>query len=222
MYRRFAQALKVHLRVVSDAAFKKEEEKGHSLRGCLYLLAAGIDLEAFKKGDIVHILEFLCKAVRHVTRSTFAAELHACCDSADLGILILLMLHELAKGPVTKAQARALRDDGGYAIPMTIQIDAMSVFAAVTATYVKHPAEKGLLSHVQFIRELLDTHVLACLIWIDTRSMLADGLTKGVVDREDLEQAMEGFHKIIHEVKLWSSKLRSTPEQMIQNIKCGD
>ena len=57
-------------------------------------------------------------------------------------------------------EARALRDDGGYCIPMVLYVDAMSVFAAITATYIKHPAEKGLLSHVQFVRELLDSGVL--------------------------------------------------------------
>ena len=64
---------------------------------------------------------------------------------------------------------------------MTPQIDAMSVYAAVTATYIKHPAEKGLLSHVQFTRELLDTGVLKDLLWIDTRDMSSDGSTKGRV-----------------------------------------
>ncbi len=69
-----------------------------------------------------------------------------------------------------------MRDTGGYAITMTPQIDAMSVYAAVTATYIKHPAEKELLSHVQSIRELL-----GALLWIDTRDMSSDGSTKGRV-----------------------------------------
>ena len=54
----------------------------------------------------------------------------------------------------------------------------MSVFAAVTAVFVKTPAEKSLLCHVQFLRELLDRGVLAAIVWLDTRDMLADGLTK--------------------------------------------
>ena len=56
---------------------------------------------------------------------------------------------EIKSGPISKAQARALRDDGGYSLPMVLYIDAMSVFAAITATYIKHPAEKGLLSLIR-------------------------------------------------------------------------
>ena len=53
----------------------------------------------------------------------------------------------------------------------------MSVSAAVTAVFIKTPAEKSLLCHVQFLRELLDHGVLAAIVWLDTRDMLADGLT---------------------------------------------
>jgi len=209
--------LKRHLRVVSDAAFKKEEEKGHSLRGSLYLLVEGATAEFFHASGIVHILEYLSKALRHVTRSTFSSELHASCDSADLGVLILLMLHEIESGPVTKAQARQLRDEGGYSMPMVLQVDALSVFAAITATFVKTPAEKGLLSHVQFVRELLDTKVLTALMWVDTRDMLSDGLTKGSVDRQALQDAMNGYHKFLHEFKVWSSKLSAPTQRLLSD-----
>ena len=67
---------------------------------------------------------------------------------------------------------------GGY-VPMGLYLDAKSVFAAVTATFIKPPAEKSLLCHIQYIRELLDTRVLQYLFWIDTRDMTSDGLTKG-------------------------------------------
>ena len=144
-----------HLRMISDAAFKKEEEKGHSHKGTLYLRAEGTTLDSFHKSGKVHVLEQLCKAIRHVTRSTFSAELHGACDAADLGIFLSLMMHEIKCGVVSKQQARAMRDQGGYAVPMVLEIDAMSVYAAVTATYIKHPSEKSLLSHVQFMRELL-------------------------------------------------------------------
>ena len=92
-------------------------------------------------------------------------------------------------------------------MPMSIQVDAMSVFAAITATFIKHPAEKSLLSHVQFIREMLDNQVLAVILWVDTRDMLSDGLTKGAVDRQSLHDLMDGFQKFQHECKAWSSKI---------------
>ena len=68
----------------------------------------------------------------------------------------------------------------------------MSVFAGTTATVLKIPAEKGLWSHVQYLRELLDTGVLSGLWWLDTRDMHSDGLTKGTVDRKALQDIMGG------------------------------
>ena len=98
--------LETHLRIVSDASFKKEEDKdkGHGLRGSTYLRACGNSLTSFSADSTVHILEFLTKALRHVTRSTFSSELHALCDTADLGILLALLFHEIHSGPVTKAK----------------------------------------------------------------------------------------------------------------------
>ena len=116
------------------------------------------------------------------------------------------MMHEVENGPVSKSEGRQLREYGGYAVPMALYLDALSVFAACTAVNIKIPAEKSLLSHVQFIRETLDNHVLQALVWLDTRDMTADGLTKGVVERTLLHLAMDGSIKIEHEAKHWASK----------------
>ncbi len=70
--------------------------------------------------------------------------------------------------------------------------DAMSVFAATTANHVKMPAEKSLLSHIQFLRELCDKYIVTCLTWCDTRDMVADGLTKGKCERDSVATAMAG------------------------------
>ena len=83
----------------------------------------------------------------------------------------------------------------------------MSVFAAVTAVQIKVPAESSLLSHIQFLRELLDNNVIEALAWSDTRDMLADGLTKGSVDRTALLDAMAGNVHVYHDYKLWRSAL---------------
>ena len=195
-----------HLRGIGDAAFKKEEEKGFSLRGAVFVRMAGSTVDDFVKSGVCHILDFQSKAQRHVTRSTFAAELFGGCDTLDHLLLLALMLHEIECGPVTKVEGRALREYGGYAVPMALYLDALSVFAACTAVNIKVPAEKSLLSHVQFIRECLDNHVLAALLWLDTRDMTADGLTKGAVERTLLHVLMNGILRIEHELKIWASK----------------
>ena len=50
--------------------------------------------------------------------------------------------------------------------------------------------------------------VLEYLIWLDTRDMTADGLTKGAVDRLALHDAMQGGIKFLHEAKSWCPKIR--------------
>ena len=155
MYRRFnsciggsrpteASACPTHLRVVSDAACIKETDDGYSLRGALYCRGAGRQSQSFARTKtVVHVLDWACKSQRHVTRSTFSAELLAAGDAADQGILIAHMLHELEHGPMTAHEARNRRMEGGY-IPVALYLDAKSVFAAVSATFVKQPAEKSL------------------------------------------------------------------------------
>ena len=106
-----------------------------------------------------YVLDWACKSQKRVTRSTFSAELLAAGDSVDQGILISHMICELEKGPMSTMEARARRLDGGY-IPIALYLDAKSVNAAITATFIKPPAEKSLLCDIKYIRELLDNRVI--------------------------------------------------------------
>ena len=215
LYRKFPRR-ESHLRIVSDAAFKKEAEKGHCLRGALYLRAPGDTTESFvttQEETTVHVVDWLCKNQRHVTRSAFSAELLSGGDAVDQGLLLSQLMHELAHGPMSAVEARNQRLSGGYKIPQVLYLDAMSVFAAVTAVFIKTPAEKSLLCHVQFLRELLDHGALAAIVWLDTRDMWADGLTKGAVQREALLRLLDGFCTIAHEPKIWRPKVLSIGSQ---------
>ena len=235
------------LRCVGDAAFKREEEAGHSLRGALFLRSfGGITTKAegqtaggvtasssgsqnnqnstggittgcsgFAKSAVVHIVDAVCKSQRHVTRSTFSSELLSACDTIDHGMLLALSLHEFSKGPQSTFSARQLREFGGWDVKLALYVDAMSVYAAVTATFIKIPAEKSLLSHIQYLRELLDTKVLEALAWIDTRDMVADGLTKGAVERDALHECMNGSWKVQHEAKIWSAPKQLRPKHLL-------
>ena len=146
----------------------------------------------------MHVLDWACKPQRHVTRSTFSAELLATGDAADPGILIAHMLHELEHAPMTAHEARSRRIEGGY-MPVALYLDAKSVFAAVSATCVKQPAEKSLRCHVQYLRVLLDKRVLQYVFWLHTRDTGADGLTKGAVARSLLQAYMDGNMTLQHE-----------------------
>ena len=100
---------KLRLLTFSDSAFKKEEETGHALKGTLVLL-----VEAASDGVTTevgcHVLDFSSKRVRHVTRSTFSAELFALCDSIDHSLLLAQMIHEIYIAPDTVGGARRRRE----------------------------------------------------------------------------------------------------------------
>ena len=130
-------------------------------------------------------------------------------DAFDQGLLSSHLIYEIEHGPLTTKVARDRRMEGGY-IPILLYVDAKSVFAAVTATFVKTPAEKSLLCHVQYLRELLDKGVLQQIIWIDTRDMYADGLTKGAVNRSAIQEIISGTMQLRHECERWQSKLKSS------------
>ena len=93
-----------------------------------------------------------------------------------------------------------------------VVIDALSVYAAITATHIKIPSEKSLLSHVQYVRELLDHRTVHSIYWQDTRDLVADALTKGSCPRDNLCACMNGSLGMSHEVKQWKPLLASTSE----------
>ena len=87
-----------------------------------------------------------------------------------------------------------------------LYLDAKSVFAAVTATFIKQPAEKSLLCDVQYFKELLERKILHSFFWIDIRDMGADGLTKGAVSRDSLHEYIAGTMCLCHAYDQWQIK----------------
>jgi len=211
-----------HLRNIGDAAFRREGDTGHALRGALFVRCPGNQSSSFTSSCVGHILDYDCKGQRHVCRSTFAAELLSAGDTIDKGLLLAQQMHEMLRGALTAASARNMRFDGGFCVPLILYVDAMSVYAAVTATFIKTPAEKSLLCHIQFVRELLDRGVFQAMCWLDTRDMLADGLTKGCVDRSMLHQAMDGQFVFKHEVKTWTRKKGAVAQYESPTIEGDD
>ena len=205
------QAPPTHLRLYSDAAFKKEEDDGHSVRGALFVRCAGTDVACMQTKEAYgHLIDTVAKKQRNVVRATFSAELRGAGDTLDKAFILAQTMHEIATGENSSTRARHLHQHGGYAVPMCLYIDAYSVFAAITATFIKMPADNGQLVHLHFIREQLDNGVLKALAWIDTRDMIADGMTKGAVDREALHAAMDGIIRMSHAHELWQSQAQSS------------
>jgi hypothetical protein len=101
-------------------------------------------------------------------------------------------LAELKNGVMKPEELKRCREEGGLAIKVVLTIDAESVYKSLTSRDLKTPAEKTLLGHVCWIRELLQLRLLESIQWCDTRDMVADGHTKGCIDRTGLLEAMNG------------------------------
>ena len=211
VYVRMAQVKKAHilframkcLRLIdthSDSSFKKEQEKGYGMRGANYLRKG----QATPSGEHVwHLLQSECKSHKLVTRSTFSSETLAAVGAADTLIMLLVTMHELQTGPLTKYQSRMLREEGGLCFRSILTVDAMSLFAAIAATTVKIPSEKNLAGHLFWLRELIDRKVLSQIQWADTRDMSSDGHTKGSIDRQMLLDVMLGKFTYQHKTLLF-------------------
>ena len=67
--------------------------------------------------------------------------------------------------------------------PIDVCVDARAVFDALAASYVCDPQGSSLKLHLISVRDRLAQAIIRFLYWVDTRDMLADGLTKGGIDR---------------------------------------
>ena len=179
---------------ISDSSYKARATDGLSVRGLVSVRVSLDDMIAGKAETPCHVLDYVSKAQRHVTRSTFSSELFAATDAVDSGLLQSIVLHELQHGVVTPSEAKGLIEGTTpCAVGLALAVDAKSVSAAVVAPNVKVPAEPSLLLHVMWLRSLLTRGRLKAMFWTDTRSMVADGLTKGAVSRDLLHAIMCGL-----------------------------
>jgi len=199
----------------TDSAFKALEDEGSglALRGLAILLTSDV-VEGKSVLEVgrtinVNLLEWLVRKLRRVVRSTFAAELNALIDSIETLILLQLLLHQIYCGTGESNEELLVKlACGGLYPPIDLLVDAKSVSDAVSAPETCTPQEASLKLHIKTIRDRLARGLLRSLSWCDTRDMLADGLTKGGVDRAALTLAMSGKLKILHEVvTMWRRQL---------------
>jgi len=182
VYRHLPGQLK--LVVVPDSSFSAGDTEGLVMRGCFIMIVAQ-DQECSPTG-MVAVLDFYARKQSHVCRSTFAAELHSALDAYNQAFIIQCALTELTLGAQTATQLLERTAQGALMPPMELCVDAKSVFDAITASTVQVPADKHLFIHVLRMRELVDSGEISRLWWIDTVMMIADGMTKGSIPRDDI------------------------------------
>ena len=118
-----------------------------------------------------------------MVRSTYAAELLSLLDAVGEGNLIATAIDEVQSGATTARQLLDRHSECQRSIQHDAAVDAKAVFDGITAEQLKTPAEKQLFHHALAMREYLESGHVDRLWWLDTLAMLADGMTKGSVER---------------------------------------
>ena len=112
------------------------------------------------------------------------------------------MFYELWHGTSTGHDAASLvtMHEAGELSPHILSAtDACAVFDAVAARDIREPAEGSLKLHLLALRDKVIRGVVERLFCTDARDMLADGLTKGSVDRAALRTVSgEGRYRPAH------------------------
>ena len=204
-----------HLSVFSDAGFKKEELDGYALRGAVYIRHKtplySADGTPVSLDQNCHVLLADSRSIKTVCRSTYAAELMSATSATDMIIPLTVTLFEVKYGPLGADRLRKIRDDGwcDYSVIHTsVLIDAKSVYESLKATTFKPPVENSLSGHVLWLREMHTKGLVEDIVWVDTRDMYADGLTKGVIKRDALRELMSGTLRIRHNVAVCTRRAR--------------
>ena len=75
-----------HLRCLSDAAFRNEDDSGHALKGAAFMRTTA-DPSSYSNAE-GHLIDWMCGRQRHVTRGVFSSEVFGVCDAADRALLL--------------------------------------------------------------------------------------------------------------------------------------
>jgi len=191
---------KLRFVVISDSAFHAGEHDGLAIRGAFFVLMDGNGKTT--PGGNGSIVDYVTKKQGHVCRATFGAELHGLLDAVSHALKLLSCITEVEHGIRTAEQLVEMQERGGYVYELHACVDAKSVFDICAGPGDPHPADEHLTVHVLKVKEWLRNAALRVLWWIDTRDMLADGLTKGKCPRDGIEDfTRQGTWQLEHEAK---------------------
>ena len=124
------------------------------------------------------LLNWQSKRIKRVVRSSLAAETLALSDAIDDGVYIAELVSELLF-------------NGLKQIPIEIFTDSKSLFDSLNSK--KNVTEKRLRIDIAMLREMLDLKIITKLHCIDSKSQLANTLTKkGASSKELLDTLRTG------------------------------
>ena len=172
------------------------------MRG-LCSLRKGVKTLSHGNVNTVHLLDSVAKTHRLAIRSSYSAEIVGAPHGLEDAYPTMITLIELKQDALFVEMLKKYGDSGKLPMQVTLTIDAESVYKSLTSLDLKTSAEKTLLGHVMWIRDQLEKGTITQIQWCDTRDMVADGHTKGSVDRKALLDLMNGIQCYQHAVKTY-------------------
>ena len=179
---------------VSDAAFRKEDATGLSIRGTFIFLSTILD---GSPGGDIHCLEAFSKKQRRVVRSTFGAEVNAQIDAHDVARLISMGLQQLFLENAISSSILQIEERGPYRFPVECVTDCRSLSDGLSQKELRLPTEMPLVFPLHVLKEGFDMDELGRLLalwWCCTEDMVADGLTKGTCARKPIIEVLRLGH----------------------------
>ena len=150
----------------------------------------------------MHPLEYYSRRQRKITRSTFAAETNGFADSIEISRVINQTFTAIQFPYETMRQLIEREESGRMALELHGAVDCKSLFDHLASEDTQLPSESSLILVLAGLKELLRCHSLRVIWWINTQSMLADGLNKGLVSRRALrEYGLSGTWEVSGDMK---------------------
>ena len=106
-------------------------------------------------------------------------------------------------------------------MPIESLTDSYSSFRCLAVARLKLPAENGTYYHLVYLCAKLVASLIKFYSWIDTRDMVADGLTKGRVDRTMLARAMRGSFNLNRVAREYKEPATSSQHNRRRLRLCG-
>ena len=116
-------------------------------------------------------------------------------------------IHEIFQPVGSALEMADVLDEGKLIVPTVLCGDSKGVFEAVQSQSGKCKIDQSFAMHVKALREACAKYQIHEIVWLDNRDMIADPLTKGRTNRQELMKVMQtGIWLIEHATEKWSAR----------------
>lgn len=185
--------------VASEA--RPEEPTGLGLSGLAACLQECDCIRTFNGiSGKVSLSDIIVGRQRRVVRSRCSVAFNGLVDGVEQIMRLHVTLHKLYGGISQSPEVLIdMLEQGRLYPPFDISADVRAACDAIPATDACEPAGSSFKLHLISARDQLEQGIIRNLYWADTRDMLADGLTKGRIDRAFIHNVSDDCrYKAIH------------------------